>query len=87
MCLFSLDKHEAVPVDTHVWQFAKQYYAPELEGKTLTPRIMGRVQQVLEGRFGAYAGWAHTALFIAELVKIRSWPTPCWSLSCQVNVG
>ena len=34
-CLFSLDKHEAVPVDTHVWQLAVEHYTPDLQGKTL----------------------------------------------------
>lgn len=26
MCLMSLDKYEAVPIDTHVWQIAKRDY-------------------------------------------------------------
>ena len=29
VCLFSLDKTEAVPVDTHVWQLAKDLYFPD----------------------------------------------------------
>ena len=32
MCLFSLDKHAAIPVDTHVWQLAARYYTPHLKG-------------------------------------------------------
>ena len=37
VCLFSLDKTEAVPVDTHVWQLAKDLYFPEWETrKSLT---------------------------------------------------
>lgn len=32
VCLFSLDKHEAIPVDTHVWQLAAKYYTPNLKG-------------------------------------------------------
>jgi len=35
VCLFALDKHEAIPVDTHVWQVATRYYTPHLKGKTL----------------------------------------------------
>ena len=35
ICLFALDKHEAIPVDTHVWQVATRYYTPNLKGKTL----------------------------------------------------
>ena len=32
ICLFALDKHEAIPVDTHVWQLAVRYYTPHLKG-------------------------------------------------------
>ena len=34
MCLFSLDKHAAIPVDTHVWQLAARYYTPHLRGES-----------------------------------------------------
>ena len=33
ICLFSLDKHEAIPVDTHVWQLATKFYTPGLKGE------------------------------------------------------
>ena len=32
MCLFALDMHAAIPVDTHVWQLAVRYYTPHLKG-------------------------------------------------------
>ncbi len=32
ICLFSLDKTAAIPVDTHVWQLAARYYLPNLRG-------------------------------------------------------
>ena len=35
ICLFSLDKAAAVPVDTHVWQLAAQHYLPHLRGARL----------------------------------------------------
>eukprot|EP00879_Flechtneria_rotunda_P019415 GHRR01020392.1.p1 GENE.GHRR01020392.1~~GHRR01020392.1.p1 ORF type:complete len:645 (+),score=244.11 GHRR01020392.1:58-1992(+) len=69
ICLFSLDKHDAIPVDTHVWNLATQYYAPHLANKTLNPKLHGEVQQVLVERFGTYAGWAHNTLFISELAS------------------
>ncbi|GMH36261.1 hypothetical protein BSKO_04129 [Bryopsis sp. KO-2023] len=68
-CLFSLDKHEAIPVDTHVWQVAKRYYTPELDGKSLTKKVMEQVEDAFIDRFGDYAGWAHNTLFIAELAN------------------
>ena len=33
ICLFALDKHQAIPVDTHVWQLATRYYLPSLKGE------------------------------------------------------
>lgn len=71
-CLFSLDKHQAVPVDTHVWQLAVEHYLPSLEGKTLTPKIMEKVEDTIVGVFGEYAGWAHNTLFVAELAHVRA---------------
>ena len=72
VCLFSLDKHEAIPVDTHVWQLAVEHYTPNLEGKSLTPRVMMEVEEAIVGVFGAYAGWAHNTLFVAELAHVRA---------------
>ena len=72
VCLFSLDKHAAIPVDTHVWQLAVEHYTPGLEGKSLTPRVMDEVQEAIVNVFGEYAGWAHNTLFIAELAHVRA---------------
>ena len=71
VALFSLDKHDCIPVDTHVWHLALQHYTPGLTGRTLTPRLMAEVEAAIQGVFGAYAGWAHNALFIAELPSHR----------------
>ncbi|KAJ2786503.1 8-oxoguanine glycosylase ogg1 [Coemansia interrupta] len=32
VCLMSLDKHDAVPVDTHIWQIAQRRYVARLRG-------------------------------------------------------
>jgi len=71
ICLFALDKHEAVPVDTHVWNLAVTHYAPELAGKSLTPRLHGAVQAAFEQRFGPFCGWAHNTLFVSEIPAFR----------------
>lgn len=41
MCLMSLDKSEAVPIDTHVWQIAKRDYdfASGKEQKSITDKL------------------------------------------------
>ncbi|KAF6170567.1 hypothetical protein GIB67_031975 [Kingdonia uniflora] len=67
VALFSLDQHNAVPVDTHVWQLATQYLIPELAGARLTPKLCNRVAEAFVTKYGKYAGWAQTLLFIAEL--------------------
>lgn len=41
MCLMSLDKAEAVPIDTHIWQIAKRdyNYASGNAQKSITDKI------------------------------------------------
>lgn len=67
VALFSLDKHHAIPVDTHVWQIATKYLIPELAGARLTAKLCTNVADAFVRKYGAYAGWAQTLLFIAEL--------------------
>ena len=51
ICLFSLDKQEAIPVDTHVWQLAKQHYMPHLKGQLF-------LRMTVLGKEGEREGWA-----------------------------
>lgn len=67
IALFSLDQHNAIPVDTHVWKIATRYLMPELAGARLTPKLCVRVAEAFVSKYGKYAGWAQTLLFIAEL--------------------
>ncbi|MCL7047296.1 hypothetical protein MKW94_000683 [Papaver nudicaule] len=67
IALFSLDQHHAIPVDTHVWQIATRYLVPELAGARLTPKLHNLVAEAFVNKYGKYAGWAQTLLFIAEL--------------------
>ncbi|XP_033982247.1 N-glycosylase/DNA lyase-like [Trematomus bernacchii] len=67
VCLMSLDKAEAVPIDTHVWQIARRDY------------IYGYAngQKYITGDFfrklwGPYAGWAQSVLLCADLKKFRN---------------
>lgn len=71
VCLFSLDKPQAIPVDTHVWQIAQRDYLPDLRGRSLTERVYWQVADFFRQRFGEYAGWAHNVLFAAELPAFR----------------
>ena len=67
ICLFSLDKDGAVPIDTHIRQIAVRLFAPDLDGKSLTPRVYAALANAYHTRFGPYAGWAQQYLFFAEL--------------------
>ena len=72
VCLFSLDKYQAIPVDTHVWRLVKTHYRPDLqEKKSLTPRLMEVVENTLIEKFGPHAGWAHNVLFLSELAQLK----------------
>jgi N-glycosylase/DNA lyase len=72
VCLFALDKDEAVPVDTHVRQIACRLFLPEMEGRTLTPRVYDALADAYRARFGPYAGWAQQYLFFGELHRARN---------------
>ena len=43
VCLMSLDKMEAIPVDTHVWQIANRDYKLKLTSKSLTTRVYNEI--------------------------------------------
>jgi N-glycosylase/DNA lyase len=72
IALFSLDKKDAIPVDTHVWAIACRDYDSELlNSKSLTPKIYNHVGELFRKRFGSHAGWAHSVLFAAEIAPWR----------------
>ncbi|XP_057795710.1 N-glycosylase/DNA lyase OGG1 [Salvia miltiorrhiza] len=79
IALFALDQHHAIPVDTHVWKIATRYLIPELAGTSLTPRICNRVADAFVSKYGKYAGWAQTLLFISELPSQKAMlPSSVW---------
>jgi N-glycosylase/DNA lyase len=64
VCLFALDKTEAVPVDTHVWQLARDLYFPDWPAKkSLTEASYNQVAGAFRDRFGDLAGYAQNFLF------------------------
>ncbi|XP_050816704.1 N-glycosylase/DNA lyase isoform X1 [Gopherus flavomarginatus] len=60
VCLMALDKAEAVPVDTHVWQIARRDYSLELGSGTrcVTMRVHSELGDFFRQLWGPYAGWA-----------------------------
>ncbi|CAO3569456.1 unnamed protein product [Mortierella alpina] len=74
ICLMSLDKQDAIPVDTHVWQIAVRDYKFRHEGKvpkTITSTIYKAVGKHFVELFGEYSGWASSVLFAADLRTIE----------------
>lgn len=72
VCLMSLDKPDAIPVDTHMWQIAQRDYLPHLKKyKTLTDKIYQEIGDHFRSIYGEYAGWAHSVLFSADLKRFR----------------
>ncbi|KAK2995675.1 hypothetical protein RJ640_006135 [Escallonia rubra] len=86
IALFSLDQHHAIPVDTHVWQIATRHLIPELAGTRLTPKLCSFVADAFVSKYGKYAGWAQTLLFIAELPSQKALlPSTLWSMEGERN--
>ncbi|CAG11321.1 unnamed protein product [Tetraodon nigroviridis] len=73
VCLMSLDKAEAVPVDTHVWQIAKRDYncAFGNHQKSLTDKLHRDIGDFFRALWGSYAGWAQSVLFCSDLKKFQ----------------
>jgi N-glycosylase/DNA lyase len=71
IALFSLDKDECIPVDTHIWRMARTHYAPELAEKSLTPANYTRAVQAFRDRFSPGAGWAQQILFYRVAVGVK----------------
>lgn len=69
VCLFSLDKDEAVPVDTHVRQLAHRLFLPDMKAKSITDAVYKRIVEVFHERYGPYAGWAQQFLFYEDLLR------------------
>ncbi|XP_059189480.1 N-glycosylase/DNA lyase [Centropristis striata] len=73
VCLMSLDKTDAVPVDTHVWQIAKRdyNYASGKAQKSITDKLHRDIGDFFRKLWGPYAGWAQSVLFCADLKKFQ----------------
>jgi N-glycosylase/DNA lyase len=63
MALYALDRTDAVPIDTHLWQAATRHFFPEWDGLALTASRYAAVGQAFADRFGADAGWAQLFLY------------------------
>ncbi len=73
VCLFSLCKNEAVPLDVHVMRVARRLFAQARTIKTLTDKTYAEISLAFRERFGDHAGWAQQYLFYNELLQTGAW--------------
>lgn len=72
VCLMSLDKPGAIPVDTHIQQIVCRDYLPSLKDKqSLTAKRYDEIGNYFRNLWGTYAGWAQAILFAAELRRFK----------------
>lgn len=74
ICLMALDKHEVVPVDTHVYQIAIRDYKfkGKRDAKTLNKQQYEAIRAHFKEIFGDYAGWAQSVLFASDLADLNN---------------
>ena len=70
--LMSLGKFDSIPCDTHVLQIAIRDYGMTVPvTKTLTDRVANQVGEIFRKKFGEYAGYAQTILFVADVPDFK----------------
>ncbi|ODV97891.1 hypothetical protein PACTADRAFT_31311 [Pachysolen tannophilus NRRL Y-2460] len=72
VCLMSLDKHDIVPIDTHVFNIVKRDYKFKSSSKNLNNKLYLEIRHFLKKLWGEYAGWAHSILFTADLKDLNN---------------
>lgn len=75
ICLMSLKKLDAIPVDTHIYKIARtEYRIPDCSSKTVTRAVYEKIGNYFRDVYGPLAGWAQTILFCADLRKFQEIP-------------
>lgn len=72
IALFALDKTEAVPVDTHIWQAVTRLYYPEWKDKAVTDQRYKAAAEAIRSKLGPLTAWGHQYLFYDNLLNWRS---------------
>ncbi|XP_008546979.2 N-glycosylase/DNA lyase [Microplitis demolitor] len=68
ICLMSLGHLESIPVDTHIYQVARETYLPNLKQvSSVTPAIYHDVSRHLRTTWGPLAGWAQAVVFCTRI--------------------
>ncbi|CAG8660176.1 43403_t:CDS:2 [Gigaspora margarita] len=85
--LSGVNKHNAIPIDTHVWQIAQREYGFNSKGstKTLTSRLYEAIGDHFRNLFGDYSGWAHSVLFTADLKAFQDRPSSFTTINTNID--
>jgi len=68
-----MDKHEVIPIDTHMVSIAtKRYNFRGLARKSvgISPTLHQQIASFFQAKWGTYAGWAHSVLFASDLAPL-----------------
>ena len=67
--LMSMDKLQAIPVDTHVAAIAARHpaFPSRLKNKPMNKVLYDQVQEFLEDKWGPLGGWCQAVMFSADL--------------------
>jgi N-glycosylase/DNA lyase len=69
--LFGLDRHEVIPVDTHIrTALTRLYFGGSISGGLTAARYQ-ELATFFENRFGELSGWAQQALFFDRVLNWR----------------
>ncbi|XP_011297284.1 N-glycosylase/DNA lyase [Fopius arisanus] len=67
ICLMSLGHLEAIPVDTHIYQVAKETYLPGLKKFSTSSGVYGEINRFFRDTWGSLAGWAQAIVFCSRI--------------------
>jgi N-glycosylase/DNA lyase len=70
VALYGLEKLEATPIDTHLWQAIVRLYRPEWKGRSMTDARYREGGLWMRERFGKYAGLAHLYLYLGNMKRL-----------------
>jgi N-glycosylase/DNA lyase len=73
VCLFSLNKDEAVPIDVHMARVARRHFDDCRDMTTLTKKAYATSSNCFRQRYGGQAGWAQQYFFFAEIERRGLW--------------
>ncbi|XP_063972333.1 N-glycosylase/DNA lyase [Diachasmimorpha longicaudata] len=71
ICLMSLGHLEAIPVDTHIYQVAKETYLQGLKKFSASSGVYGEINTFFRKTWGPMAGWAQAVVFCTRIKENR----------------